>query len=68
MASEKRKKETQIKRTEDNITKLEAEIEEINKELIDTGADFEKAAELSKKLDEKNEELMSAYELWEELQ
>ena len=30
--------------------------------------DFLLTAELSKKLDAKNEELMSAYELWEELQ
>lgn len=68
IAAEKRKKENQIKRTEEQIAKLEAEIEEINAELNETGSDFEKAAELAKKLDEKNEELMSAYELWEELQ
>ncbi len=68
IAAEKRKRENQIKRCEEQIAKLEAEIEVINAELNETGSDFEKAAELSKKLDAKNEELMAAYELWEELQ
>lgn len=68
LAAEKRKKENQIKKAEEQIAKLESEIETINDELNETGSDFEKAAELSKLLDEKNEELMSVYELWEELQ
>ena len=68
IAAEKRKRENQIKRCEEKIAKLEEEIEVINNELNETGSDFEKAAELAKQLDEKNEELMEAYELWEELQ
>jgi len=68
IASEKRKRENQIKRLEDKIALLEEEIEKINDELNLTGSDFEKATELSKVLDEKNNELMEAYELWEELQ
>ena len=68
IAAEKRKRENQIKRTEEKIALLEEEIEKINNELNLTGSDFEKAAELAKILDEKNEELMKVYELWEELQ
>lgn len=68
IAAEKRKRENQIKRTEEKIALLEEEIEKLNEELNLTGADFEKAATLAKTLDEKNEELMKAYELWEELQ
>jgi len=68
IAAEKRKKENQIKRCEEKIALLEEEIERINEELNETGSDFEKAAELSKVLDTKNEELMATYELWEELQ
>lgn len=68
IAAEKRKRENQIKRTEEKIILLEEETEVIKKKLNLTGSDFEKAAKLAKELDEKNEELMAAYELWEGLQ
>jgi len=67
LASEARKRETQLKRTEEQIFLLEQEIEEINSELMESGADFEKATELSNLAEEKNRELSELYEKWEEL-
>lgn len=68
LISEKRKKENQLKRTEEKISVLEEEIKKLTYDLNLTGSDFEKAAKLSEELDGKNEELAKAYELWEELQ
>ena len=67
LASEQRKKQTQLKRTEEQIFLLEQEIEEINQSLMDAGADFEKATQLSNLAEEKNQELSKLYEQWEEL-
>ena len=67
LASEARKRETLLKRTEEKIFDLEQEIEEINNALMESGADFEKATELSNLAEEKNCELSELYEKWEEL-
>lgn len=67
LASEQRKRQTQLKRTEEQIFLLEQEIEEINQSLMDSGADFEKATQLSNLAEEKNQELSKLYEQWEEL-
>ncbi len=67
LQSEKRKLEGKIKRLEDAIAQCEAEIEEINDAINNAGSDFEKIAELSKSLQEKEqlqEEMMTE---WEEL-
>ena len=66
-ASEARKRETLLKRTEEQIFALEQEIEDLGKELMESGADFEKATELSKLCDEKNQKLAELYEKWEEI-
>lgn len=68
LASEKRKRENQIKKLEEKIAVLEQEISELTNQLNETGSDFEKAAELSAIIDTKNEELMESYEQWEDLQ
>ena len=68
IASEKRKKETKLKRTEEQIAEREREIEQLNSSLADCGSDYVKAAELSDLLDKKNAELEALYEMWEELQ
>lgn len=67
LASEKRKRETKLKKTEERISELEEEIEVLNGQLMESGADFEKANELSKEIDRKNSELSELYSLWEEL-
>lgn len=67
VASELRKKQTLLKRTEERILVLEREIEEINEDLMASGADFEKATKLSVLAEEKNRELSELYEKWEEL-
>ncbi len=68
LASEKRKKETRLRKTEETISQTEAEIEELNVQLMQSGADYGKASELSKELDAKNAELEELYAIWEELQ
>lgn len=68
LASEKRKRETKIKRTEENIAELEAQLEKINGELESVGSDYEKAAELAHSAEQINAELEAAYAVWEELQ
>lgn len=67
LASEKRKRETKLKKTEDLIAELEEKVELLNEKLMAVGADFEKANELSKEVEEKNAELSKLYALWEEL-
>lgn len=68
--SEKRKKQTKIKRTEDEITELESRITELNEELQspEVSADYEKAMKISDGLAELNVSLEEKYALWEELQ
>lgn len=67
LASEQRKKQTQLKRTEERITELEQEIEDLNKALMESGSDFEKATMLSEEAEQKSAELSKLYEKWEEL-
>lgn len=67
LASEQRKRETQLKRLEESIFSLEQEIEELNLQLMSSGSDFEKATELSRLAEEKNTELTELYVKWEEL-
>ena len=67
IASEKRKKETKLKRTEERIFELEQEIENLNDELINVGTDYESAQKLSLLIEEKNAELSELYKVWEEL-
>lgn len=68
--SEKRKKQTKIKRTEDEIAELESRITELNEELQspEVSADYEKAMKISDGLAELNASLEEKYALWEELQ
>lgn len=68
LASEKRKRESAIKRCEDKISAVEEEITELESLLAKTGSDYEKAAEYQAMTDEKNEELTRLYEEWESLQ
>ncbi len=68
IASEKRKRETKLRRTEESIACVEAEIEELNNQLADCGSDYVRAAELSAELDNKNRQLDELYEIWGELQ
>ncbi len=68
IAAEKRKRETKLKKTEEAISKIEDDVEMLNARLMECGADYEKATELSRELDEKNAELEELYGIWEELQ
>ncbi|WP_347862127.1 ABC-F family ATP-binding cassette domain-containing protein [Salimicrobium sp. PL1-032A] len=55
------------KTIEDDISAIEARIEEIQEEINDTGSDFDKAEALYKEQQEKEEELERKMERWEEL-
>ncbi|SIS40762.1 ribosomal protection-like ABC-F family protein [Salimicrobium flavidum] len=55
------------KTIEDDITDLESRIEAIQKEITETGSNFDKAEELHKEQQEKEEELERKMERWEEL-
>lgn len=70
LEAQKRKTINDFKKTEEKISVLEQEIEEINTELFkpEIAADFVKAAELSKKAEELNAELEDLFAVWEELQ
>lgn len=68
IAAEARKKASRLKKTEEKIEELEKKINGLNDELMQTGSDCVKAAELAALLDEKNEELSKLYNIWEELQ
>lgn len=70
LEAQKRKAINNFKKTEEKISVLEQEIEEINAELFkpEIAADFVKAAELSKKAEELNAELEDLFAVWEELQ
>ena len=70
LAAEQRKLKTQLNKTEEAISLLEAEITEIEKMLNSTEVqtDYEKLIEFTEKLKSKNEELDEKYLLWEELQ
>ena len=67
--AKERKRQNDIKKTEDAINALDAEIEKLN-ELISSDeviSDYEKLLELSAELESKQTELESAYEEWEKL-
>lgn len=69
-AAELRKLKTQLIRTEEQIAKTEADIEEIQSlmNMPETQSDYEKIIELTETLQQKNDELEDLYTLWEELQ
>ncbi len=66
--SENRKKETKRRRIEEQITVLEMEIDTLNEELLQTGADYEAARDLSIIIDEKTKSLEDLYAAWEEIE
>ncbi len=70
LESEKRKLNTKIQRTEEEISVLEDKIEEVSKMLEnpEISSDFQRAMELSDELSGLNLELEEKYGLWEELQ
>lgn len=70
LESEKRKLNTKIQRTEEEIAVLEDKIEMVSKMLEnpEISSDFQKAMELSDELSGLNLELEEKYSLWEELQ
>lgn len=65
----KRKKQTKIKRCEEEIAEVEDEIKEVSEKLQnpEIASDYEKAFELSNQADELNKRLDELYNLWEEL-
>ena len=67
--SEKRKRLNMRTRTEDEIEKLENENTRLSELLLteDIATDYEKAAQISKELEENENELASLMEKWEEL-
>ena len=67
LASNRRKIEGKIKRLEESITKNEEEIEKLHTELNEAGSDFEKITELSRILEEKQNEIDKAMEEWSAL-
>lgn len=70
LAAEKRKTLNRFKKVEELIEQIETEIEELGKEMAKPqyAADFTKLAELSKEAEEKNTELDSLMDEWEQLQ
>lgn len=64
-----RKLKNDIKKAEELIERLDAEIAELNEQLQkdEVVSDFEKLTEITGKLEEKQAELDNAYENWEEL-
>lgn len=68
-ASEERKRQTRLKRTEAEIERLDSEIAEVEA-LLATGevsSDYERLIELTNTLEQLNSELEKQYEIWEEL-
>lgn len=68
-ASEKRKRQTKLKKAEAEIERLDKEIEEIQALLStdEIAGDYEKVLELSAKLEALQTEQEAQYEIWEEL-
>ncbi len=68
-ASNKRKLQTAIKRCEDEISRIEAETEEVQQRLSapESASDFQLLTELTGKLEELNELLTEGMNEWEEL-
>lgn len=67
-ASSERKRQTKLKRAEEAIERLEAEIEETQKELSldETVSDYEKLIALTQQLEQLQKELDEQYLIWEE--
>ena len=70
LASEQRKLRTLLTKTEEAISELEAEIEEISSQLnsSEVQTDYEKLIEYTQLLQEKNDEFDEKFLLWEEIQ
>lgn len=68
--SEKRKRQTKITKTEERISEIENEIDQLTEELQNpiVSSDYEKALELSDRIAKLNEELEEQYSVWEDLQ
>ncbi len=68
--SEERKRKTKITRTEQDIERLEGEVDELQTELAkeEVQSDYEQLMQLTQTLEEKQRELESLYDLWAELQ
>lgn len=69
-AAQQRKMKSQLAKTETEIADLEAELEEIQAKLADpeTQTDYENLMKYTTLLEQKNDELLDKYSLWEELQ
>ena len=66
--SEKRKLETKIKRTQDEITDLEDKLMEVDNEIIgDAASDYKRLSELSVEKEEIETRLLELYEILEEI-
>ncbi len=67
--SEKRKRQTRIKKCEDEIAEVEERIKHVSAELQNPefASDFQKAFELSNQVNELNQRLDELYKQWEEL-
>ena len=68
--SEERKRKTKITRAEQDIERLEGEVDELQTELAkeEVQSDYEQLMQLTQTLEEKQRELESLYDLWAELQ
>ena len=68
-ASEERKRQTKLKKAEEEIERLDAEIEETQRLLstIEVASDYERLLELTAKLEELQKEQEAQYEIWEAL-
>lgn len=69
-AAQQRKMKSRLAKTETEIARLEAELEEIQAKLADpeTQTDYENLMKYTALLEQKNDELLDKYSLWEELQ
>ncbi|WP_316610136.1 ABC transporter C-terminal domain-containing protein [uncultured Ruminococcus sp.] len=67
--SEERKRRTKLRKTEEEIESLDAQMKEIQTHLGDESvtSDYEKLIELTNKLEELQAQQESLYEIWEEL-
>ncbi len=68
--SEERKRKTKIARAEQDIERLEGEVDELQTELAkeEVQSNYEQLMQLTQTLEEKQRELESLYDLWAELQ
>ena len=68
-ASEERKRQTRLKKAEEEIERLDAEIEETQRLIstIEVASDYERLLELTAKLEELQKAQEAQYEIWEAL-